>query len=110
MVLIHLAATALALALHLLEVRHNESKELNHDGCRDVRHDTQRKDRSVGECTAGEHVQQRHQTRAGLLTQSGQSLRVDAGEHNERTETVHRSETQGDEDSRAQILNTPNIL
>ena len=42
--LIHLPTAALAFHLHLAERRNEHAEELDHDGCRDIRHHTERKD------------------------------------------------------------------
>ena len=44
--------------LHLPELADENSKQLDNDGCRDIRHDTQREDRYVSEGTSGEHIEQ----------------------------------------------------
>ena len=51
-VLIHLSPSAFALHLHFAEVRDENTKKLDDDGSRDVRHHTQRKDRGITERTA----------------------------------------------------------
>ena len=82
-VLVDLTASALALALHLLEIGDGNGKDLDDDGCRDVRHDTKCEDGRIGECTSREHVQKAHQTFAGLLAQCCQLVRVNAWKHHE---------------------------
>ena len=57
---------ALTLTLHLLYVRHSDGEELHDNRSRDVRHDSKRKDRCVGECATREHIEQRHQTAGSL--------------------------------------------
>lgn len=66
--------------------------------------------RGIRESTSGEHVQQRHQTFAGLRLELLQSAGIDARQDDERAETVYRDKKEGDEDSRPQILNPPNVL
>ena len=61
-VLIHLATSTFALHLELPEVRDENTKKLDHDGCRNVWHHTQRKDRSITERTTGEHIQEAYKT------------------------------------------------
>ena len=57
-VLIHLATTTLTLALQLLEIGNHKSEQLDNNGSRDVRHDSQRKDGCIGKGASGEHIQQ----------------------------------------------------
>ena len=64
-VLIHLLAAALAFHLEFPEERHEHSEKLNHNGCRDVWHYSQCEDRSIAECTSGEHVQETDETALG---------------------------------------------
>ena len=66
--LIHFAAAALTLFLHLLEVRNHDAHQLNDDRSGDVRHHSECKNRRIAECTAGEYVQQAQKTVALQLT------------------------------------------
>ena len=59
--LIHLLASALTFHLELPERRDENTKKLDHDGCRDVWHHTQRKDRSVSESSTREHVEETYE-------------------------------------------------
>ena len=79
----NLLAAALALTLHLLEVRHSDSEELHYDRSRDVRHNTKRENRRIGECTTGEHIKQCQKTASGLLLQLIQHHRIDTRKHHE---------------------------
>jgi len=89
---------------------HSNSQELDDDGRRDVGHDSQGEDGCIGECASREHVQKAHQAFAGLLAQSYELARVDAGKHHEGAEAVDGSETNGDQDLRAKILDHPYVL
>ena len=82
-VLVDLPTTALAFALHFLEIRYSDSKKLNDNRGRDVRHDSQCEDRSIGECTAREHVQQGHESLTRLLLQLRQTIRCNTRQHDE---------------------------
>jgi len=64
----------------------------------------------VGECTAGEHVQQRHQAFTRLLRELVEACGVDTGKDNKRTEAVNRNEEEGDKEALTQVLNSPNVL
>ena len=56
-VLRDLAASEFALFLQALEVRKNHLHQLQDNGCRDVRHDAQRKNRHLAEIAAAEKVE-----------------------------------------------------
>ena len=93
-----------------LEIRHCQSEELHHDGCRDVRHDTQREDGGVGECAAGEEVKHAEQTLAGRLAERRKGSGVDAREHHMGTEAIYQDDEEGIEDALPQVLNPEYVL
>ena len=82
-VLVNLPTTALAFALHFLEIRNSNSKKLNDNRGRDVRHNSQCEDRGIGECATGEHVQQGHESLTRLLLQLRQTIRCNTRQHDE---------------------------
>ena len=88
--LVHLAAAALTLHLHLAEGRHEHAEKLNHDGCRDVRHHTQSEDTGITESTAGEHVKKPDEAFLGTSDTTLQNLRIEAREEDEATQTVNQ--------------------
>ena len=108
--LIHLLATRLTFFLHLLEIRYCNSEQLYHDGRRDVRHDTERKDRCIGECTTREHIQKSHQATRSLRMKGCQSRGVDTRQNDERTKTIDEHEQKRGQQSISEVLNLPDIL
>ena len=61
-VLVHLSAAALTFALEALEEWEHDTKKLDHDGRRDIRHNAECEDGSVAERTTGEHIQKAEKT------------------------------------------------
>ena len=53
-----IVGTLFALFLQLLQIRDHRAQELEHNRCRDVRHNTEGKDGCLSECAAGKHIQQ----------------------------------------------------
>ena len=108
--LVHLLTAGLTLFLHLLEIRHCDRKQLYHNRCGDVRHDTQRKDRRVREGSTGEHIEQRHQTTCCLTMQSRECRGINTGKNDERTETIDEHEQKRGQQTAAEVLDLPDIF
>ncbi len=109
-VLAELLTSALTLALHLLERREHHAKKLYHDGCSDVRHDTEGKDGCLGERTAREHVEQLHETAlVGEVGQGIEVLRRDAWENHVTAESVNEHQHKGHKNALPELLNGPNV-
>ena len=106
----HLATSALAFALHFLEIGYHHYKQLYHDGCSDVGHDTEGENGCVGESTTREHVQQTQDTVAGLVLQARKLAWINTRKDNIGSYTVHQHEAEGVEYALAQILDRPNVL
>ena len=108
--LVDLLTAAFAFLLQTLEVGNHQGEQLDDDGGGDVRHDTQREDGGVGECAAGEEVQETEQTATGLFGELCQGTGVHARKHDVRAETVNQDDGQRVEDSLAEVFNLEDVL
>ena len=112
--LVHLAAAALTFLLHFLEIRDHHTHELDDDGGGDVRHDSERKNRGVAECAAGEYVQQTQQSvalqLAGVSRPLAQGVGVDARNHYETAQAVDQQQPDRVDHTFAQLLDLVDIL
>ena len=81
---------------------------------RQVRHDSERKNRGVAECAAGEYVQQTQQSvalqLAGVSRPLAQGVGVDARNHYETTQAVDQQQPDRVDHTFAQLLNLVDIL
>src|SRR5699024_46038 len=88
-----LAAPGFAFLLQFLERRDGGAHQLHYDRCRDVRHDTKRKQRQATEGATGEHDPD-IQYGAGLLLEHGsQLLRIDTRNRDECPDAVYDQRT-----------------
>jgi len=95
--------------LHLLELRNEYGYQLHEDRGGDVRHDAQREDGCLIECTTGESVDQTEDT--GIVLHAGlHGLGVDARKHDVRSDAINQDHEQGVEDLAAQFLDAPDVL
>ena len=112
--LIHLAAAALTLLLHFLEIRNHHTHQLDDDRGGDVRHDSERQNRGVAEGAAREDVQQAQQSvafeLAGELRPLAQSVGVDARNHDETTQAEDQQQPDRVNHTFAQLLDLVDIL
>ena len=112
--LVHLAAAALTLLLHLLEIRDHHTHQLDDNRGGDVRHDSECKNCSVAKCTAREDVQQTQKSvtlqLAGIRRTLAQDVRVDTRNHYETTQAIDQKQTNRVEYTLAQLLNLVDIL
>ena len=109
-VLVELHASALTLALHLLETGHYHTQKLDNDRCSDVGHDTQCEDRSLREGTTREHIEELHQTAVGEFLESVQGSWIDTWQNHIATKTVDEDEQESNTQSPAQVFNLPDVL
>ena len=112
--LVHLAAAALTLLLHFLEIRNHHTHELDDDRGGDVRHDSERENSGVAERTAGEDVQQTQKSvafqLAGIRRTLAQGVGVDARNHDETTQAVDQQKPDRVNDTLAKLLDLVDIL
>ena len=108
--LVDFLTAALAFLLETLEIRHCQRHQLHHDGCGDVRHDTQCEDGGVRERTTGEEVQHAEQTLLGSAGESGETAGVDTREHHMRAKTVNQDNEERVKDTLSQVFNPENIF
>ena len=97
--LVDFLTATLTLFLQTLEIRHSQREQLHHDGCGDVRHDTQCEDGSVGERTTREEVDHTEDTLLRGTGEGGKTAGVDTREHHVGTETVYQDDEERVEDS-----------
>ena len=96
--------------MHLLEARKHHAQQLDHDGSRDVRHDTEREDGGLGEGASREHVEKLHQTVGSEILQCQQLVGIDTRQDHVAPEAVDDHKQQRDADSLAEILYAPDIF
>ena len=108
--LVHFSTAALTVALQFLEIRYHHDKQLYHDGCCNVRHDTQCENGGVGKSTTGEHIQQSQQTLGTLFLQSAELRGVDTRKDDIGTNTIDKYQPKGVKYSLTQVLNRPNVF
>ena len=108
--LIHLSAAALTFHLHLAERRNEHAEKLDHDGCRDVRHHTERKDRSITESTAGEHVEEADKAFLRAALESGEPVRIQTREYDVASQAVDQDQEDRVADPRAELLDLVDVL
>jgi len=108
--LIHFSTATFTFPLHFLELGDHHHEQLNHDGCRDVRHDAQGEDGGIGECSTREHVEKAHQALRTLLSEDCELRRVDTWQDDIGADAVNQHQANGVEDSLPQVFNRPDVL
>ena len=109
--LVHLTTSALAFALHLLEIGNQDTQQLYHDRCRYVGHDTQSEDRGVRESAAAEDVHQIEQTVAlHLILQVGKGVGVYARHGHKASQTIYQDDAQSVDNTLSELLYLEYIL
>ena len=108
--LVDFRTTALTFLSQSLEIGNGEGKQLHHDRCGDVRHDTQCEDGSIRESTTGEEVQHTEETFLCGAAECGKGARVNTGQHHMRTKSVNQDDEESVENTFSQILNPENVL
>ena len=102
-VLRDLAASGFALFFHLLKGRQYIAEQLHDDRGRDVRHDSEGKNRKPGQRTTREHIEQAQYAALLTLKQLLQLVRVNARHRNVRTDTVHHQRQQQEHQPATQV-------
>ena len=112
--LIHFAAPALALLLHLLEVGNHDSHQLDDDRSGDVGHYSECENGGIAKCTAGEYVQQAEQAvvahLVGQCRPLAQGVGVDTRNNHKTAQAIYEKEAQRVENTFAQLLDLVYVL
>lgn len=106
-VLGQLGFARLAFLMQRLKARNDHAEQLDDDGCRDVRHDTQCEDRQLQHCAAGEEVHQTNEVLGGAVHRADallDHLVVDTWGRNERANTINDDDAKSEEDLVPQLL------
>ena len=89
----------------------DHAEKLYHDGCRDIWHDTECKDRGLRESAAREHIKELHQAAAG--SKIGQRVKIVGmytRKHHVTSQSIYEYQQECHEETLAELFDCPNVF